>query len=150
LVEVQNFRKINDHCRGIYRIYPNSTKTTWKLSTCNCIMLFKFITMFCRTDNIPQNIPLHSYWIWRIFHRILSSPHKTVMDLNNVMWLDFGSTRYQLIIPKISPFTGHESWMFVLEYDNLLKCSHLLLGIFPLDVCLCPVNAIFRSFALTS
>jgi hypothetical protein len=40
----------------------------------NIITLFKFITTLCMIDNIPQ-----------IFCGILSVPHNTVMDLNNVM-----------------------------------------------------------------
>ena len=30
-VEVQDCRKITDHFRGIYRIYPNLTKENWRM-----------------------------------------------------------------------------------------------------------------------
>ena len=35
LVEVGDCRKITDHFRGIYRIYPNLIKEDWRMSTCN-------------------------------------------------------------------------------------------------------------------
>ena len=34
-VEVQDYRKITDHFRGIYRIYPNLIKENRRMSTCN-------------------------------------------------------------------------------------------------------------------
>jgi len=34
-VDVQDCRKITDHFRGIYRIYPNLMKETQGISTCN-------------------------------------------------------------------------------------------------------------------
>ena len=34
-VEAQDCRKITDHFRGIYRIYPNLIKENWRISTCN-------------------------------------------------------------------------------------------------------------------
>ena len=47
------------------------------------ITLFSFKRVFCGTAGIMWNIP-HSNRIWRIFHRIWSIPHNTIMDLNNV------------------------------------------------------------------
>ena len=38
-VEVQDCRKITDHLRGIYRIYPNFIKETQMMSTCNWLDL---------------------------------------------------------------------------------------------------------------
>ena len=35
LVEIQDCRKITDHSRGIYRIYPNLVKENRRMSTCN-------------------------------------------------------------------------------------------------------------------
>ena len=34
-VEVQEYKKITDHFRGIYRIYPNLIKENWGISICN-------------------------------------------------------------------------------------------------------------------
>jgi hypothetical protein len=34
-VEVQHYKKITDHFRGIYRIYPNVIKENRRMSTCN-------------------------------------------------------------------------------------------------------------------
>ena len=38
-VEVQDRRKITDHLRGIYRIYPNLMKENRGMSTCNRVGL---------------------------------------------------------------------------------------------------------------
>ena len=38
-VEVQDYRKITDHFRGIYRIYPNSMKKNRRMSTCKLVGL---------------------------------------------------------------------------------------------------------------
>ena len=38
-VEAQDCRKITDHFRGIYKIYPNLTKENWRMSTCNQLEL---------------------------------------------------------------------------------------------------------------
>ena len=48
---------------------------------------FRSITMLCGTDDTMHNIPLSHYsdWMWRKIHKILSVPHNTVMDMNNVM-----------------------------------------------------------------
>ena len=35
MVEIQDCRKITNHYRGIYRIYPNLIKENWRMSTCN-------------------------------------------------------------------------------------------------------------------
>ena len=40
-VEVQDCRKITDHFRIIYRIYPNLIKENWRMSTCNQLALRK-------------------------------------------------------------------------------------------------------------
>ena len=48
------------------------------------ITSFRSITMFCRTNNICGIFPIFTSNM-RIFYRILSVPHNTVMDLYNVM-----------------------------------------------------------------
>ena len=48
------------------------------------ITLFRFITILCGSDNFPWNI-LHIRSEVGIFYRMLSLPHKNVMNLNNVM-----------------------------------------------------------------
>ena len=60
-------------------------------SNLNNIALFRTVTMFSGTNDIPWNITGHSMypvWIWGIFHGIISIPHNIVMDLNNVMKTD--------------------------------------------------------------
>jgi hypothetical protein len=48
------------------------------------ITLFIFIELLCGSDNILYNFPT-SDRICRIFHGILSLPHKSVLNMNNVM-----------------------------------------------------------------
>ena len=50
------------------------------------ITLFKYITMFCGTDNNSQYIPHIFRLNMGIFYGILSVPQNTVMNLNNVMF----------------------------------------------------------------
>ena len=49
------------------------------------ITLLRSITMFCGTDNILQNIPHISIWIWGIFCKIPLVPQNIDMDMNDVM-----------------------------------------------------------------
>ena len=50
------------------------------------LTLFRYITMFCGTDNILWNIPhIHSKWTWELFYNNLLVPQNIVMDRNNVM-----------------------------------------------------------------
>ena len=54
-VEVQDCREFTDYFRGIYRIYPNSKKEDWRLSTCNRLDL-----QTLRSQPImPKNLPDH-------------------------------------------------------------------------------------------
>jgi hypothetical protein len=53
----QDCRKITDHSRGIYRIYPNLINEIWRMPTCNRLDLqtlggFQPILM-------PKNLPHH-------------------------------------------------------------------------------------------
>ena len=34
-IEVQDYMKIIDHLKGIFKIYPNLIKENWRMSTCN-------------------------------------------------------------------------------------------------------------------
>jgi hypothetical protein len=99
-VGVQGRRKITDHFRGIYRMYPNLVKENRRMSTWYIpaglantristdyaqkyprslamppITLFRFTTLLCGADNIPQKILEHMrnmraysvedcQWIW--------------------------------------------------------------------------------------
>ena len=54
--------------------------------------------MLCGTDNIPHNIPIYAH-VWtqcgkymEILCGILSVPHNTIIDLNNVMNIGFSKT----------------------------------------------------------
>jgi hypothetical protein len=49
------------------------------------ITLFRSIIVICGTNNFLQNIIPHSYWMWGIFHKIMTIPYNIVMNLNNVM-----------------------------------------------------------------
>ena len=54
-VEVQDCRKISDHFRGIYRIYPNLVEENRRMSTCSRLDL--------QTQGsqpvMPKNLPDH-------------------------------------------------------------------------------------------
>ena len=54
-VEVQDCRKITDHFREIYRIYPNQIKGNRRMSTCNRL---NSKTLGYRLV-MPKNIPEH-------------------------------------------------------------------------------------------
>ena len=54
-VEVQDCRKITDHSRGMYRIYPNLIKENRRMSTCNRLDLQ---TLGSRPV-MPKNLPDH-------------------------------------------------------------------------------------------
>ena len=53
LVEVQDRRKITDHFRGIYRIYPKSIKENRGMSTCNWLDL----QILGSQPIMPKNLP---------------------------------------------------------------------------------------------
>ena len=55
-VEVQYCRKITDHFRGIYRIYPNLMKKNRRMSTCNRLDLQ---TLGSQPIIMPKNLPDH-------------------------------------------------------------------------------------------
>ena len=64
---IQDYRKFTDHFRGIYRIYPNSVKDNWRMSTCNRLDLQ---TLGSQTVMMPKNLPDHcSGPIWGIFQK---------------------------------------------------------------------------------
>jgi hypothetical protein len=54
-VEIQDCRKINDHFRGIYRIYPNLIKGNRRMSTCNRLDL----QTLGSPPIMPKNLPDH-------------------------------------------------------------------------------------------
>jgi hypothetical protein len=54
-VEVQDRRKITDHFRGTYRIYPNVIKENRGMSICNLLDL----QTLAPQPNIPRNLPNH-------------------------------------------------------------------------------------------
>ena len=54
-VEVQNCRRITDHYRGIYRIYPNLIKENRRMSTCNWLDLQTLGSQ----PVMPKNLPDH-------------------------------------------------------------------------------------------
>ena len=61
-VDVQDYRKITDHFRGMYRIYPNSIKENRRMWTCNRSDL-----QTLRSQPImPKNLSVHC------FHRQVS------------------------------------------------------------------------------
>ena len=50
--------------------------------------IFRFITLFCGTHSIPQNIPGYSRIVWKyseIFHGILSVPQNTLLWICNML-----------------------------------------------------------------
>ena len=54
-VEVQGFRKIINHFRGISVIYPNLTKKYLKMSTCNQLETLEYRSI------MPKNPPRHCF-----------------------------------------------------------------------------------------
>ena len=61
--EVQDCRKITDHFRGIYGIYPNLIQENWRMSTCNRLDLQTLGSQ----PAIPKNLPDH--WLSLINNR---------------------------------------------------------------------------------
>ena len=53
--EVGDFRRITDHFRGIYKIYPNSMKQNRRMSTCNWLDL----QILGSQPVMPKNLPDH-------------------------------------------------------------------------------------------
>ena len=52
-------QEIIDHCRGIYRIYPNLTKENRRMSTCNRLVMPKFLPdHWCRLGLLPASKPM--------------------------------------------------------------------------------------------
>ena len=47
-------RKITDHFRGIYRIYPNLIKDNWRISTCNRLDLETLGSQPVMSKNLPN------------------------------------------------------------------------------------------------
>ena len=55
-VEVhQDCRKITDHFRGIYRIYPNLIKENRRMSTCNRLDLQTLGSQLVMPKNLPDH-----------------------------------------------------------------------------------------------
>jgi hypothetical protein len=54
-VEVQDCRKITDHFKGIYKIYPNLMKENQRMSTCNRLDLQTLGSQ----PVMPKNLPDH-------------------------------------------------------------------------------------------
>ena len=72
-VEFQDCRKIIDHFREIYRIYPNLIKENWRMSTCNRLDLQ---TLGSRPVIVPKNLPDHCS----------QAKHNNIQIYNGVMW----------------------------------------------------------------
>ena len=54
-VEVQDCKKITDHFRGIYRIYPNLIKENRRMSTCNRLDLQALGSQPVMPENLPDH-----------------------------------------------------------------------------------------------
>ena len=54
--EVQDFRRITDYFRGVYRIYPNLMKENRRMSTCNRLDLQ---TLGSQPVMMSKNLPEH-------------------------------------------------------------------------------------------
>ena len=54
-IEVEDFWKITDHFRGIYRIYPNSIKETQRMSTSNRLDLRALGFQLVTTKPLPDH-----------------------------------------------------------------------------------------------
>jgi hypothetical protein len=54
-VEIQDCRKITDHFRGIYRIYPNLIKENRRMSTCNRLDLETLGSQPIMPNNLPDH-----------------------------------------------------------------------------------------------
>jgi hypothetical protein len=67
-VEVQGFGKFTEHSRGIYGIYLELIKIT------TCIILFRFITIFCETNVVCIQIHICGEYPG-ILCRIFLVPH---------------------------------------------------------------------------
>ena len=57
------FRKITDHFRGIYRIYLDSIKENWKVSTCNQLDLATSGSRLIMPKTLPEHW-LFSFFVW--------------------------------------------------------------------------------------
>ena len=55
LVEIQDCRKITDHCGGTYRVYPNLIKENRRMSTCNRLHLQTLGTQPVMSKNLPNH-----------------------------------------------------------------------------------------------
>ena len=60
LVEVQDYKKITDQFRRIYKIYPNLIKENQRMSTCNQLDLQTLGSQ----PVMPKNLPDH--WLGQI------------------------------------------------------------------------------------
>ena len=56
LVEVEDWMKITDHFRGIYRMYPNLMKENRRISTCNQLDLQTLGSQLVKSKNSPITI----------------------------------------------------------------------------------------------
>jgi hypothetical protein len=56
--EFQDCRRITDHFRGMYRIYPNLMKKNRRMSTCNWLDLQTLGSQ----PVMPTNLPDHWWW----------------------------------------------------------------------------------------
>ena len=63
-VEVQDCRKITDHFRGIYRIYPNLIKENRRMPTCNQLDL----QTLGSPPIMPKNLPDHCHQLPKSGH----------------------------------------------------------------------------------
>ena len=54
-VEVQDYRKITNHFRGTYKIYPNLIKENRRISTCNRLELQTLGFQPVKPKNLPDH-----------------------------------------------------------------------------------------------
>ena len=67
-----------ENVNGIFTLEYRQSKS--------CITLFKSLRVYVRLT-IFHGIFSHLTWMWWIFRGILSVPHNTLMELNNIMWI---------------------------------------------------------------
>ena len=59
-IEVQDYMKITDYSRGIYRIYHNLIKGNWRMSTCRRLDLQTLGSQLVMPKNLPDHWIDHS------------------------------------------------------------------------------------------
>ena len=67
-VEIQDFKRITDHFRGIYRIYPNILKENRRMLTCN----WWDLQTLGSKPVVPKNLP--DPWSWTLWPAVQTLP----------------------------------------------------------------------------